>query len=54
MFNVILGGVLRAIVPAVTAVGVSKGILPAGSQGDLLTILVTAAATGWSIHKNAK
>jgi len=45
-------GPIRAIVPALVAVGVSKGWIPDGDYATPLIALVTGVSALWSIWSN--
>lgn len=47
-----IGGVLRAVIPAVIAYLVGAGTIPAGDYTEEIAAVVTLAATVWSIISN--
>lgn len=47
-----IGGVIRAVVPAVLAYMIGKGILPAGDYSAVVTGLVALVTASWSVHTN--
>jgi hypothetical protein len=50
MNSVIVGGVIRAIVPSIIAFLVGKGTLPAGDYGSVVTGLVALVTAIWSVQ----
>lgn len=49
-----VGGIVRAVVPAVLAYAVAKGWITASSVADVTTAVVTLAAAAWSVVTNAE
>lgn len=47
-----IGGVLRAVIPAVIAYLVGAGTIPDGDYTEAIAAVVTLAATVWSIISN--
>ena len=50
--NNVIGGILRAVVPAMVAFAVAKGWLPQSSASDVATAIITIGAAGWSVKTN--
>jgi hypothetical protein len=50
MNSILVGGVIRAIVPPVIAYLVGKGTLPAGDYGSVVTGIVALATAFWSVQ----
>ena len=48
----IINGVLRAVVPAVVAYLVGRGVIPAGDYGEVIAGLAAVAAAIWSVISN--
>lgn len=47
-----LGGIIRALFPAIFAFLVGKGTLPSGDYGSVVTAIVALVTAVWSIHTN--
>ena len=47
-----LGGVVRAVVPAIISYFVGKGVLPAGDYAGMLSMFTGMLSALWSIHTN--
>lgn len=47
-----IDGVIRAVVPAIIAYVVGKGLIPAGDYGGIVTAIVGLISAIWSIHSN--
>ncbi len=48
-----INGIIRAIVPAILAFFVGKGVISEQLVGDILAAALALAAAGWSIYTNA-
>lgn len=46
------GGLVRAIVPPLTAFAVAKGWIPVGSADTVIAAIAAIGAAGWSIYTN--
>ena len=47
-----IGGIIRALFPAIIAYLVGKGIIPAGDYGSVMTAIIALIAAVWSIFSN--
>jgi hypothetical protein len=45
-------GIVRALVPALVAYLVGKGIVPSGEAADFGAALIAMGAAGWSVFTN--
>lgn len=48
-----IGGIIRAVVPAILAYGVARGWLSQSVVADVTTAAITIAAAIWSVYTNA-
>ncbi len=47
-----IGGIMRAVVPAILAYAVAKGWLTDSQVADITAAVITLVAAAWSIHTN--
>jgi hypothetical protein len=47
-----IGGVLRAVVPAALAYLIGKGAIPAGDYSAVVTSVVALVTAAWSVRTN--
>jgi hypothetical protein len=48
----IIGGVIRAVAPALIAYLAGKGILPAADYSGVIAAVIALIAAGWSVKTN--